>query len=306
MDIFSMPHVPQRTQLFNRVLVSWGLSFLLLLTSGCDKKKPDETPEPTVPWKKEERPGKGSERQLAVFEIAPNQSLEFDLPTRRSKPGGKLWGISGNLNIDLQKLEASSGELAVDLRRLEFVVPPLKPAAKKKAAKDVDEPRARGIEDWDSIDWSGEARRWLYLGSKVSAAERDRAALARFTIHSLRDLSHPGASSGARLSSKSAEGLEIRQVRVTAIGELSWRGLSVHREVPLVLRFQFESPLSDGSTPVALEVGLHGNLLVPLAEYEIEPRDEAGHSQSNEQKLIGQVVGSNTRIRGELQLVPSR
>jgi hypothetical protein len=236
---------------------------------------------------------------MAIYRVAPGQSLQFDLPTRRAKPGGKLGGLSGSLHIDLHKLEASTGKLEVDFREIKITEPPLKPTT-KKAQQDA--PFARAVAEWESLDFRAEALRWLSLGSKVSVEERERATTATFTIESLRDLSHPSPSAGAFLKSKSGGGFDVRQVRVHAIGELSWRGLSVHREVPLLLRFQFKSPPSDGDAPVGLEVGIHGSFLVPLAEYGIEPRDEAGHSESEERALIGQEVGSNARIRGEVRL----
>jgi hypothetical protein len=271
-----------------------------LLCAACDEKKAPEDPAPTVPWKKEERPSAKNERPVASYRVAAGQSLQFDLPTRRSKPGGKLGGLSGILHIDLHKLEASTGKLEVDLREIRITEPPLKPTTKKKAAQD--DPTVPFLAEWESVDFRAEALRWLSLGSEVSADERQRAATATFNIKSLRDLSHPSPSAGAFLKSKSGGGFDVRQVRVHAIGELSWRGLSVHREVPLLLRFQFKSPLSDGDAPVGLEVGIHGSFLIPLSEYGIEPRDEAGHSESEARALIGREVGSNARIRGEVRL----
>lgn len=299
MDIPSTPRRPARTLLFARVFVWCWLSLGAVVCAACDENQTPQDPTPTVPWKKEERPGAKDERPVATYRVTPGQSLQFDLPTRGAKPGGKLGGLAGSLSIDLHKLEASTGKLEVDLRELQITAPPLKPTTKKKATQE--DPVAAALAERESLDFRAEALRWLSLGSEVSAEERQRAATATFTIESLRDLSHPNPSAGALLKSQSA-GFEVRQVRVDAIGELSWRGLSVHREVPLLLRFQFKSPPSEGEAPRGLEVAIQGNFLVPLSEYGIEPRDEAGHSESEERSLVGQVVGSSARIRGEVTL----
>lgn len=292
--------------------------------SSCEPTKKKE--ERTEPWRRGEARKQENPRKAAVFHIQPGQRLKFELPTRRTKPGGTLGGLSGDMHLDLDALESSSGEIVVDLNQLEVSDPPAvqKDKSKKQPAPKVNSGSGTSTENGGAIrsefdftgrNWSEEARRWLNLGAKVPEEIRVRSSRARYKFQSFRELSRSIAKTGVRTSPSGHPEGEVREVQATAVGELSLGSLSVHREVPLLLRFFYPAALpsaqgrigtasSDDAGPEKIEVHLRGSFDIPLKEYGIEPRDEAGHTESGKQQLIGAAVGSTVRLSGELTLTP--
>jgi len=146
-----------------------------------------------------------------------------------------------------------------------------------------------------------EALRWLGLGEKVAAGEREKNKSAIFEFHSLRSLSHQNSSAGAlvKVDSSAKEGAYRRQVHATFDGELSLRGFSVKRTVPATLLFDIPDK---NAPPRTIEVRLRGNVTVPLSEYEIAPRGPEGHLISEKQSLLGKEVGNLVQVTGSLEL----
>jgi hypothetical protein len=144
------------------------------------------------------------------------------------------------------------------------------------------------------------ALNWLGLGEGVPEDARTQNKFAVFEISSLRDLSHPSAHTGA-LRKGEGEG-QTRQVYATAEGELSLRGFSVQRQLPVTLLFHYSKKETSHDIPGAIEVTLRPNARVPLSEYDIQPRGPAGSVISEQLELIGREVGSVATILGTLEL----
>jgi hypothetical protein len=281
-----------------------GLFFLFFLFSlptllfSCRDDKKAKVDAPTEPWRKDESPDK-KPKKPTVYQIESGQTLEFDLPTRRSKPGGTLREPRGGLRLDLEALESGAGEIVIDLNQLEFSAPPVE--SKTKLAKETKTPPIEE-KNFEGMNWTVEAKRWLGLGARVAPQDRQRAARARFSFGSFREVSHVSARSGIKKHSSDAFAGEVREVRAIAMGELSVGDLVVQREVQLLLRFFFSDSDPPDSAPNSMEVHLREPLGIPLEEYRIAPKDDEGHLDSEKLTHTGTVVGSTVRIMGDLRL----
>ena len=259
-----------------------------------------EEPERTEPWKKEAEnvPSEQSKRKR-IFQVAPGQLLQFELPGRQARPEGAVGGISGSILVDLNALQFVSGELRFDLQELRVVPESTRASSKKKKGA-----AANGAEKTASETYDGTklAHQWFGLGSQVPHHEENRQAV--FVVESARDLSHPNAYSGALRKREDGAVGEVRQVYLSAVGQLKMRGLSVDRLISLTAKFYFPEPAKRGSVPSKIGISLRGATHVPLAEYEISPRDAAGHIISEQLDLLGPVIGSVAKMGGTIEFLP--
>ncbi len=278
------------------------LSTLLLSLPliSCDKKEPAQ-PEPTEPWLKDERKEQAPAARVE-FRVSPASSLGLALPTKRTKPAGTLRGLSGSVHLDLDQLQFVSGSVSVDLRQLaldEQAQPPDQSKVLKSRRKIGPELEAELL----AVPWTTQAKRWLGLGEKV--ADQEHNAKAVFTIESARDLSHPRANAGAvrKVDEAHQEFKQVRLVDATVVGTLTLRRLSVTRTIPVRLLFFYrESEINRDTVPELIEVRLRGKLAIPLLEYEVKPRDEAGHVIAEHLRLLDYWVNDTARITGSVQL----
>lgn len=261
-----------------------ALATVLLLS--CDEKQ-NETAPPTEPWLKEEAERKHDVAPSRIrYQLHPGASLTIALPTRRSKPTGRLTRVRGYVDFDVKELARSKGHIAVDLDSLEMNNLPRPEKA---------ELEARAPELYSTA--TKEALEWLGLGEHVTAKERRQNGTAVFEFDSLRALSHPSARTGSLRKSKGPR--HVRQVYATADGELSMRGLAVRRQFPTTLLFHF--PDEQSQLPDNVEVTLRSGATIPLAEYEIVPRGPDGHENARRRDLIGEIVGSQVKVTGTLE-----
>jgi hypothetical protein len=180
----------------------------------------------------------------------------------------------------------------IDLTQLEMDAPT---RAKRKLKKE-DEALFEVAFPASAAAATESALNWLGLGEEVKPDDQNKNRSAVFEFHSLRELSHSSAHTGALRTGEGAT--QVRQVYATAEGELSIRGLSVERQLPLLLRFFYPEKSSAHSVPTSIEVGLRPNMRVPLEEYEIEPRGPSGSTLSEQLRLLGRSVGSSADVRG--------
>ena len=266
---------------------------------SCDNPKMEE-PERTEPWKKEaEDVPSDQSTKKRMFQVAPGQILQFELPGRQARPEGAVGGISGHILVNLNALQFVSGELHFDLQQLRVVPESTRPSLKKKNGT------ANGSETTASEPYDGTklAHQWLGLDAQVPHHEKNRRAT--FVIESARDLSHPNAYSGALRKPEDGAAGEVRQVYLSAVGQLKMRGLSVDRLISLTAKFYFPKSTKRGSVPSKISISLRGATHVPLAEYEISPRDAAGHVISEQLDLLGPVIGSVAKMSGTIEFLPN-
>jgi polyisoprenoid-binding protein YceI len=249
----------------------------VLVALACKRKSSDEIT-PTEPWLKEDANRRAKTAPaFARYSVRPGSTLAFSLPTRTHKPGGLLHGIHGHVDLDPRDLAKSHGLVTFDLRELKMNEVEL------------------------SVNATSEALRWIGLGDNVSLRDVERNKSAAFEFHSLRSLSHPSVHLGTlvRTESHAADQGTRRQIQATLDGDLTIRGLSVKRSIPVTLLFA----LSDkDALPSTIEVRLRGSVSVPLSEYEIAPRGPEGHLISEKQNLLGKEVGSQVQVTGALEL----
>ncbi len=265
------------------LLVALGASLLV----GCEEKQDTEAA-PTEPWLKDEAERNRKEAPSQVrYQLEPGAHLSITLPTRGSKPTGRLSRVEGYVDFDLKDLARSHGRIVVSLSRLEMENLP--------TPKDA-ETKDRAPELYD--DATLEAQRWLGLGEDVAADVRTERGRAVYEFDSLRSLSHQSAHIGSiRKSEKPGKN---RQVYATSDGELSLGGLSVKRQFSTTLLFHF---LEEDEVPDSIVVTLRAGVVIPLSEYEIVPRGPDGHENAQRKSLIGDVVGSRVTVQGSLRFV---
>lgn len=262
------------------------IGLAILPTSLACEQKREETA-PTKPWLKDEVERESVKAAVRTrFEVTPASSLSISLPARRSRPTGRLKGISGYVDINMSDLAQTSGQIHFLLPSLEMDNLP--------APEKTDVEPLRGATQLYT-DATAEALRWLGLGTKVPAKLREEHASAVFEFDSLRALSHSSARQGAPRSSPSGS---MRQVFATAEGELSLRGFSVSRSFATTLEFHF--PTADAELPDSLVVTLRAGAVIPLSEYQIAPRAPDGTLDTGKTSLLGNLVGNQVHVTGTL------
>ena len=272
------------------------LSFFLLGSTGCERKK-ETTIERTEPWRRDQENGEEAQVDYVEYVAMPGLSLSFKVPTRRTKPEGKLHGIRAKIRLDPGQLQFVEGQIEIDLAQIEMNdgVPLPKPA---RSSSELDPELEKTLL---SSTWTQQAKNWLGIvhEGKIDAD----ASLATFKIESARDLSHPRADAGAvrEVDSQGSRHRHARQVNATAVGSLTMRHISVARSVPVrVVFFYDDEQVTRSSVPDAMEIELRGPFSVPLSEYEIEPRDGAGNTLSRLVPVVSRFVGSTVLLSGTL------
>ncbi len=247
------------------------------MTGGCDERN---APPPirTEPWRVDTTSAQETAGQKHRFEVAPDQQLQFSLKGSRAEPVGRLEGISGQVDVSLHDLAQTRGKLSVDLRRISIL----------------------NEQEANTPSFTGEALRWLGLGHRAPSETEYR--YAEFTLDGLHTLSHETPYSGSIRSRDDGAKGQVRRVSAEVRGKLQMRTFSVERSVPVWILFYYDQSATPELQPEKIVVELRGKLGVPLAEYEIVPRDDAGHVVSDQLTLLGQEVGKIARISGSLAL----
>ncbi|GEM_PF-3569162 len=273
------------------LIVRAFIFFSVVAVCACEKA-PEETPARTEPWKK--NPGTDSQPQKApraIFTLADKQNLRFSLPTRKNSPQGVLSGISGKISLDLKHLELVQGLIKLDLAQLQMQ----ESSPHKRKRTRLSEKKPALV---DASSWTTQALHWLELGEKNTEAAKAEKQFVLFKIRSATKLSKNAAHKGAKRKRSDGKPGYSRLIYARAVGDLALRSLSVHREVPLALTFQYDE---ESTLPTGIKVALKGNLSVPLSEYEISPRDGAGRLLTQELSLFGDTIGRVVKVEGSLQ-----
>lgn len=284
---------------------SWRLALMVsvLVASACTpEKKPSA--ERTEPWLRDDPKGRTQTTSTKTkYIVGAGANLELTVPSRRTKPQGTIQGISGHIILDAEQLQFVQGTIDIDLLQLkmddQLALPPsdqlkkvLTPSLEKRLTEQ---------------SWSEQAYNWLGLGSNVST--RTQLARATFSIESAKELSHPRASLGATrqvTTSNEAEvlkdsGQTSRIVNATVVGRLTLRNISVARFLRVQINFIYDGAPSEG-VPSAIVITLREPFSVPLAEYDIRPRDRAGHHISELNEIVGYLLGNTALIQGSITL----
>jgi hypothetical protein len=128
---------------------------------------------------------------------------------------------------------------------------------------------------------------------------RAKSSVALFELQGVRDLSHRSAQAGPR--TQGLGGTAIHRVTGTADGQLSLRGFSVRRRIPVAIRFHYAANDKE-ATPQMIEVILAGDLQIPFGEYEIAPRSADGTVISDLVPHFAKEGAANALVSGQLTL----
>ncbi len=287
-------------------MVQRALCLAFALLAGCDKAPPPL--ERTEPWlasaavsSTASAPSPGVPAR--AFDLDPAVMASFELKGSQAAPRGQLRLGRGRILLDTVALVNTRGTLELDLTSVLM----------------------EGTSPGDARQRSEWARSWLGLGSSRPEATRVRLRWATFRLIALEEASAPGVEQGelVRPSASSLEAgaprveagadaavdagsepgvpTEQRRVDFTAVGELTLNARRVTRRVPL--RAVFVLPRGrPAEAPLEVRLTTRAPLEVPLALFDIVPRDATGTVLAAEQRRVGTEVGSSARVELDLRL----
>lgn len=288
--LYAVPIMSRLQRLF--VVLSWGAAFTM--ASAC-KDREQSAPERTEPWRRDQAEDSTKQTQTINYRVLPGARLQLALPTRRAAPQGTFTQVSGELSLDLNQLQFTRGRVLVHLPSLTMndalPLPPLEHTS-------LDPGFGLALA---ATSWTTHAQNWLGLGAAVEPSARSDAAV--FEIDSARDLSHPRAALGAPAPRSASLGSHkhARVVHATVVGKLALRHRFVVRTSEVEVWFYYDEEVTKNAIPSELEVRLRGRLDVPLSEYDIVPRDSAGHEQSDLVVVLGELVNRTAQITGTVR-----
>lgn len=288
--LYALPIMSRLKRLFTLLSLGAALSWV------CACKDREQAPAPrTEPWRRDQREESTQLPQAIKYRALPGAHLEVTLPTRRATPQGTFTQVSGELSLNVNQLQFTRGRVVVHLPSLTMndalPLPPLEHTA-------LDPALGQAL---TATSWTTHAQNWLGLGAAGDPSKR--ADTAVFEVDSARDLSHPRASVGAPAPSSASLGTfkHARIVRATVVGKLALRHRYVIRTSEVEIWFYYEEEVTRNALPAQLEVRLRGRLDVPLSEYDIAPRDSAGHEQSDMAAVLGELVNRSAQITGSVR-----
>ncbi len=285
---------------------------------ACERKEPP--PEKTEPWRAPDattaaasgRASEGTEepaRPTVAYRVLPTSTVRISLPAKEAKPSGAFRVVRGKLEVDLIDPSRTRGTVEVDLGSL------------RMGGEDRDEERRN----------TARALNWMKLGSSRPEIDVERLRTARFEIESISDLSHPAPHDARRLPpekprAEDADGskgdradederptdgraaqapdAERRRLTLTAKGKLEMNGLRVERSVRLQVDFHYPTQATPGLRPSRIEIRTPTPFVVPLVEYEVQPRDAHGRLIAEDMELLGRVIGRTARVDVDLVAEP--
>lgn len=247
---------------------------LVALLVGCHEKQP--RPERTEPWLASARPSASASvlPRRVQYRLAGSR-VDFELPSKRGTPKGKVGRGSGTLDVDLDDLSHTTGEVAFDLTTLELT-------------------GADGLVDGPN---TARALDWLELGAGIAAERRDTLRQVSFVLSSL-DAGHVVSAPSEERPSRRRELVSQWQVR----GELSLHGVRAPESAEVTLTLV---PGPDPAGPPAeLLIRSRRPLVIELGTHDIRPREQRGHSIAKDQGVLGDGVGREARVSFELTFTP--
>jgi hypothetical protein len=267
-----------------------GLGFACLLGAltlvGCDTAA--SGPERTEPWQKDEVALSRSQREVLVYRAERGQSLSFSIATKEGTLVGRLPLSGATLSLDPEALDHSRGTLTFDLSALSL------------AHTDVE--AGEGAAPGDDPLLTQAARLWLGLGKLVSQSERSRARSSRFDIRLGRELSSHSVRGGQVLT---AGGGLVRRVSGKVEGDLELLGREVTHVLGVEVDFVHSAAKGSQSPAETVVVHLSRAELVPLAEHDIQPRDERGAVVTEQVAALGRRSNLRAAVTGSLSFTRS-
>ncbi|GEM_PF-2926127 len=269
------------------------------LLAGCSRREPP-APRRTAPWPAAPLPvDRPTARQS--FTIGAGGEVQFELPARGARINGAFRVARGSLDVDLMDLAATRGNVEVDLASVRVL--------------DQD-----GAENREA---SARAQSWLDVGPSRPEAARDRHRWARFALREVHDPSAtaahegravlreavppraggPGAPPGTA-GTTGAGPRETRAVELDGVGTLLVHGYEVELGVRLRMTFEYPVPATPGAIPTRLLLETVRPFPVSLAAHDIVPRDGAGLSIGDGDRIPDNRVGKEAKVSAHLVATP--
>lgn len=191
-------------------------------------------------------------------------SVAFTMEAPLEKIRGELKdALSGDVFVNLNKIEEANGRIEVDLEKLALF------EQKRKDEKHPFSDSARNEQQ------NREAREWLQLEAREGEIAEEQAKRNRFPKFTLDRLDEPSASSVATLSGPE------RHVGASARGSLLLHGRTNKKTVKLALSFVYA-----GNEVQELRVSTSEPLPVALEDYDVNPRNRVGKQTKTIQEAL--------------------
>ena len=252
----------------------WCALALVALVVGCQKKQPQK--ERTEPWLASARPSASASAlpRRVPYRLAASR-VDFELPTKRGTPKGKVGSGTGELDVDLDDLSHTTGKVGFDLSTLELT----------------------GTDGSSDAPNTARALDWLELGAGIAADRRDTLRQVSFELGSL-DAGHVVSAPSEERPSRRRELASQWQVR----GELSLHGVRAPGSADVTLTLV---PGPDPAGPPAeLLIRSRQPFVIVLGTHDIRPREQRGLSIAKDQGVLGDGVGREARVSFELTFTP--
>lgn len=242
-----------------RLLLALGL--VLASTSvGCGKKAPTSQAAPSaVP---SARPAPPVSTHFVIESAGSSVGFVIDAPLEKIR-GELKDAISGDLFVNMKKVEDSNGRVEVDLEKLNLF------EQKRKDEKHAFSESARNEQQ------NREAREWLQLEAREGEIAEEQAKRNRFPKLTLDRLDSPSASDVQALT------LPERNVGALARGSLLLHGRTNKAAVKLALTFVY----ANGAVQ-EVRVATSEPFPVALEDYDVNPRNRVGKQVKTIQEAL--------------------
>lgn len=248
-----------------------ALLAVLVLAVACSKK--DEPPRRTAPWRAQ--PSASAKTTSAAgplrFRVLPESSFRFSVPTRRTRPAGRVALQGGTIDLDPRDLSRTKATLDFDLTRLSVDPDSLPQGA-----------------ELDGAEPSALALQWLELGAGVPAERREQYAKAHFELSAVEDVSGPLDLDASKTAAR---------VSATAVGSLLLHGF----RAPVRTRVQLQ-PQKPAGLEAARRVTIRSldPVVLSLPAHDILARSASGVNDAALTARLADVIGKSARVEFEL------
>ncbi len=251
--------------------------FAALLVACKDDKKTEVTLAPTASAL---APSTASTTAMTVKFTVNKGTTSLEMPAPQEKIKAETTEASGDLQIDIHKLDETRGIVKVDLSKL--------------VTKTFDDAKKNETQ-------SEHAQTWFEISDKFPADVREKNRFAEFAIRSINEMA---TSDLTKIAATKEADADVRTANFTAKGELLVHGHKVPRDVKLEAKFYYPAGAAADSKPTKVVVKTREPLKVILAEHDIKPRDEAGKLAQKAFSLLGTKVADVAEVSLEITAAP--
>jgi hypothetical protein len=259
-----------------------ALATMCALAAGCDKKDegsaPGLAPSASSLAPSVAAPAADGMKALKLT-IDPASATTIDMPAPIEHIKADTSAAAGTLEVDLTNLSNSRGEVKIDLSTLKM----------------------HTFDDSARNDAEGrDAKTWLEVNPMDAGPSADQAAANRWVLFAIRSIDGLSAPDVTKVTPTKDGTDDVREVTMTAHGDLLLHGRKVSKDAPLVARFHYASGAAPTSKPTRVDIATKSPLHVALDEHDVKPRDPAGAIKLAAAGLLGTKVAKIADITLDL------